>query len=179
MNGPVLQAQVPRAPASARPTRLGASVVRELEPIIEAIAASLHDGRCAAQRTGKPVAAPQSPRPPRGLDARQLRLIDEAIDERLAETISVSMLSSIAGLSRSHFSHAFRRSVGSTPHAYVVRARIERAMNLMRGSNASLTEIALSTGFSDQAHFTNTFRRTAGTTPRAWRARYHDGGANP
>jgi AraC-like DNA-binding protein len=113
------------------------------------------------------------------LDARQLRLIDEAIDERLAETISVSMLSSIAGLSRSHFSHAFRRSVGSTPHAYVVRARIERAMNLMRGSNASLTEIALSTGFSDQAHFTNTFRRTAGTTPRAWRARYHDGGANP
>jgi transcriptional regulator GlxA family with amidase domain len=52
-------------------------------------------------------------------------------------------------------------------------------MNLMRGSNASLTEIALSTGFSDQAHFTNTFRRTAGTTPRAWRARYHDGGANP
>src|SRR5277367_2379706 len=67
----------------------------------------------------------------RRLDPRQLRLVAETIHQKIGEPISVSALSSVAGLSRSHFSHAFRASLGRTPHAHIVRTRIERAMELM------------------------------------------------
>jgi transcriptional regulator GlxA family with amidase domain len=120
-------------------------------------------------RPGSPRPDPASEAAPRGLDSRRLALVIETIHERLAEPLSVSMLSSIAGLSRSHFSHAFRSSVGRTPHAHIVQVRIERAMKLMICTETSLSEVALSTGFSDQAHFTNKFRRATGMTPREWR----------
>jgi AraC-like DNA-binding protein len=93
----------------------------------------------------------------------------EAIRKNIGEPISVSMLCSAAGLSRSHFSRAFRMSTGQSPHAYVVRLRIERAMCLMLDGDAPLSEIALAAGFSDQAHFSNAFRRATGTTPAQWR----------
>jgi AraC-like DNA-binding protein len=166
---------------------LGNSVAVELQPIIDAIAASLRgiglsgnrdvsvtlpatEGqtlvvsvRTRGSRTGA------GPATPRGLDAWQLRLVDGTIQQKIGEPISVSMLSSIAGLSRSHFSHAFRKSVGRSPHAHIVRLRIERAMALMVDSDSSLTNIALATGFSDQAHFSNRFRRLVGMTPTQWR----------
>jgi AraC-like DNA-binding protein len=110
----------------------------------------------------------------RGLDSRQLELVTAAIAERMDEPISVSMLSSVLGLSRSYFSHAFRRSVGLTPHAHVVRLRIERAMTLMAHSEASLSEVALAVGFADQSHFSRAFRRLTGVTPAHWR-RAHNG----
>jgi transcriptional regulator GlxA family with amidase domain len=158
--------------------------MKELQPIIDVIAASLRDGRRFDDRAVS-VTLPatdgqtlivsvrngaRQPEPSaRGLDARQLRLVIGAIHEKIAEPLSVSMLSSIAGLSRSHFSCAFRTSVGRTPHAHIVRLRIERAMKLMLDTNVPLSEIALATGFSDQAHFSNKFRRLAGTTPTQWR----------
>jgi AraC family transcriptional regulator len=110
----------------------------------------------------------------RGLNSRQLELVTAAIAEKIGEPISVSMLSSIVGLSRSYFSHAFRRSVGLTPHAHVVRLRIERAMMLMAHTEASLSEVALAAGFADQSHFSRAFRRLAGVTPARWR-RAHNG----
>jgi AraC-like DNA-binding protein len=82
------------------------------------------------------------------------------------------MLSAVAGLSRSYFSHAFRRSLGRSPHAHIVRLRVDRAMTLMRDSDVPLSEIALAVGFSDQAHFSNTFRRATGMTPTQWRKEY-------
>ncbi len=171
-------------------SRLGNSLVIELQPIIDAIAASLWQGRRFENRsvsvtlpvvegqtlvvsvhTAETCAEPQPESPRRGFDAGELRLINGAIDEKIGEAISVSMLSSLAGLSRSHFSQKFRKSVGRTPHEHVVRVRIERAMELMAESDAPLREIALATGFCDQAHFTNTFRRAAGMTPTQWRKR--------
>ena len=110
----------------------------------------------------------------RGLDSRQLELVTAAIAERIDEPISVSMLSSVVGLSRSYFSHAFRRSVGLTPHAHVVRLRVERAMTLMVHTEASLSEVALAVGFADQSHFSRAFRRLTGVTPAHWR-RAHNG----
>jgi AraC family transcriptional regulator len=103
------------------------------------------------------------------LGARLVELIDETIHEKISEPIDVSMLSAMVGLSRSHFSRAFHSTVGTPPHAHVRRLRLARAMRLMRESDDSLSEIALATGFSDQAHFSNTFRRMAGTTPSRWR----------
>lgn len=91
------------------------------------------------------------------------------IVDKIGEPISVSALSSAVGLSRSYFSHAFRRSVGRTPHAHVVRLRIEHAMILMAQSEASLTDVALAVGFADQSHFSRSFRRLTGVTPAHWR----------
>jgi AraC-like DNA-binding protein len=167
------------------------SVVAELQPIIDAIDASLRDGWRFADRDvsialpageGRSLIVSVRPAgtrakahaaPGRGLDERQLRLVESAIHERIAEPISVSALSSVAGLSRSHFSNAFRTSVGRTPHAYVVRLRLERAMKLMGETDTALSEIALATGFADQAHFSNAFRRAVGMTPTQWRAIRH------
>jgi AraC-like DNA-binding protein len=106
---------------------------------------------------------------PRGLSARELELVTAAIVERIAEPISVSMLSSAVGLSRSYFSHAFRTSVGQPPHAHVLRLRIERAMFLMVQTETPLTEIALAAGFADQSHFSRSLRRMTGVTPADWR----------
>lgn len=105
----------------------------------------------------------------RGLSPRQLEAVTAAIVERIAEPISVSALSSVVGLSRSYFSHAFRRSVGWTPHAHVVRLRLERAMMLMAHTEISLTDVALAAGFADQSHFSRSFRRLTGVTPADWR----------
>jgi AraC-like DNA-binding protein len=174
--------------------RLGYSIVAELQPIIDTIAASLRgrqlftnpdvsvtlpvaEGQTivVSVRTGSPRSESSAESSTRGLDARQLRRVNETIQENIAEPISVSMLSSVAGLSRSHFSHAFRTSVGRTPHAHIVRLRMERAMKLMLDTDVPLSEIALATGFSDQAHFSNKFRRSAGMTPTQWRKAHQPG----
>lgn len=105
----------------------------------------------------------------RGLSPRQLEAVTAVIVENIAEPISVSALSSVVGLSRSYFSHAFRRSVGWTPHAHVVRLRLERAMMLMTHTDTPLTEVALAAGFADQSHFSRSFRRLTGVTPADWR----------
>jgi transcriptional regulator GlxA family with amidase domain len=159
-----------------------------MQPIINAIAASLR-GRSfgpardlsitlpgdsgqtlvVSVRRVTPQLTPPAEAAPRGLDPHQLRLVIGTIQEKIAEPVSVSLLSSIVGLSRSHFSQAFRTSVGRSPHAHIVQLRIERAMALMLQTELPLSEIALLTGFSDQAHFSNKFRRTAGITPMRWR----------
>jgi AraC family transcriptional regulator len=103
------------------------------------------------------------------LNERRLQLIDEAIRERLSETMNVSTISSIVGLSRSHFSRTFRKTLGEAPRAHIFRLKLEHAMKLMRESDIALSQIALAVGFSDQAHFSNAFRRATGTTPSLWR----------
>ena len=114
----------------------------------------------------------------RGLDPAQLELITAAIDEKIGEPISVTMLSSVVGLSRSYFLHAFRRSVGRTPHAHIVRLRLERAMLLMRHTQRSLSDVALAVGFADQSHFCRTFRRLTGVTPAHWRGAHNRASAS-
>jgi AraC-like DNA-binding protein len=183
-----VKSEAHRTILTAIASRLGNTVPAELQPIIDAIAASLREGHRFENRsvsvtlpvvdgqtlfvsvhTAKACVKPLPDSPMPGLDARQLQLVNEAIDEKIGEDLSVSMLSSLAGLSRSYFSQAFRKSVGRTPHEHVVRMRIERAMALMLQRDAPLSEIALATGFCDQAHFAKAFRRAAGMTPTQWR----------
>jgi AraC family transcriptional regulator len=72
-------------------------------------------------------------------------------------------------MSTSHFSRAFRRSVGEPPARYLRRYRLKRAREMMVSTSKSLSEIALNCGFSDQPHFTRTFSRMVGISPAAWR----------
>jgi AraC family transcriptional regulator len=83
----------------------------------------------------------------------------------LDEPIEVAALAGIAGRSEFHFTRVFARSVGVTPHRYVVHLRLRRALELMRDGRSGLAEIAASTGFADQSHLSRWVRRVHGVSP--------------
>src|SRR5246500_4228022 len=104
-----------------------------------------------------------------GLAAWQILRVQAYIDSNLHRTIHIRDLSAVARRSPAHFSRKFKLAVGDSPHAYVVRRRLERACHLMMTSAVSLSEIALSVGFSDQAHLCRLFRQAFGQSPANWR----------
>src|SRR4051795_13280172 len=104
-----------------------------------------------------------------GLAAWQVVRVRSYIDRNLHRTIHIRDLSAVARRSKAHFSRKFKLAVGESPHAFVVRMRLERASHLMMTSAASLSEIALSVGFSDQAHLCRLFRQAFGQSPASWR----------
>src|ERR1700731_3403240 len=104
-----------------------------------------------------------------GLATWQVVRVRAYIDSNLHHTIHVGDLSAVARRSQAHFSRTFKLAVGESPHAYVVRRRLERACHLMITGAASLSEIALSVGFSDQAHLCRLFRQAFGRSPASWR----------
>jgi AraC family transcriptional regulator len=104
-----------------------------------------------------------------GLAAWQIVRVRAYIDSNLHRTIHIRDLSAIARRSPAHFSRKFKLAVGESPHAYVVRRRLERACHLMIASAEPLSEIALSVGFSDQAHLCRLFRQAFGQSPASWR----------
>jgi AraC family transcriptional regulator len=101
--------------------------------------------------------------------AWQARKVRDYIDRHITDPILVSDLSALVRLSPAHFSRSFRRAFGESPHAFVLRRRLEFAAQYMLQTNLSLCEIALRCGFADQAHFSRQFRRANGLTPSAWR----------
>jgi AraC-like DNA-binding protein len=104
-----------------------------------------------------------------GLATWQIVRVRAYIDSNLHHAIHIRDLSAVARRSPAHFSRKFKLAVGVSPHAYVVRRRLERACHLMITSAASLSEIALSVGFSDQAHLCRLFRQAFGQSPANWR----------
>jgi AraC-like DNA-binding protein len=103
-----------------------------------------------------------------GLAAWQVRRVTDYLHEHLAEAVDMAALAGVAGLSKGHFSRAFKASTGLPPHRWLLNARIAKSQELLIDSNLSLAEISLSVGFGDQAHFTRTFGSIVGTSPRAW-----------
>jgi AraC family transcriptional regulator len=104
-----------------------------------------------------------------GLAAWQILRVRAYIDSNLHRTIHIRDLSEVARRSPAHFSRKFKLAVGESPHAYVVRRRLERACHLMMTSAVPLSEIALTVGFSDQAHLCRLFRHAFGQSPANWR----------
>jgi AraC family transcriptional regulator len=104
-----------------------------------------------------------------GLAAWQIVRVRAYIDNNLQRAIHIRDLSAVARRSPAHFSRKFKLAVGESPHAYVVKRRLERACHLMMTSAASLSEIALNVGFSDQAHLCRLFRQAFGQSPANWR----------
>ena len=104
-----------------------------------------------------------------GLTGWQIARVRAFIDKNLHRTIHTQDLSAVARRSPAHFSRSFKLTFGEPPHAYVVKRRLEKACHLMVTSSASLSEIALSAGFSDQAHLCKLFRQAFGQSPANWR----------
>jgi AraC family transcriptional regulator len=94
-----------------------------------------------------------------------LRRLKEYVVAHLDEPIEVAALAKIAGRSSFHFSRVFTRSVGMTPHRYVVHLRLQRAKELVRNERLGLAEAAARTGFADQSHLSRWIRRVHGVSP--------------
>jgi AraC family transcriptional regulator len=103
----------------------------------------------------------------------QSRRVLDYIEEHLGTPIRVSDLSLLLNRTEAHFSRVFKQTFGVSPHAYVLRRRIEHASRLMIESTTPLSEIALKCGFNDQAHLSKRFRQQMGATPAAWRREQH------
>lgn len=104
-----------------------------------------------------------------GLTNRKLALVLDLIESDLSEDLSLNILANAAGLSEYHFLRMFKQSTGYTPHQYVICQRIERAKELLKKTDMTVTEIAYLLGFSSSAHFTHHFRRKTGITPSEMR----------
>lgn len=111
------------------------------------------------------IAKPKLPRPRGKLSAGQLGTVVDFIHANLGDEVHLTALAEIAGVSPFHFARQFRTTVGVTPHQYVLRQRVQRALGLLRAGKLPLAQIAVEAGFHDQAHFTKTFVKLIGTTP--------------
>jgi AraC family transcriptional regulator len=103
------------------------------------------------------------------VDQMRIRHVLDFISTRLADEITVAELAEVAGLSTFHFARTFARTVGVSPHRYVSRLRLEKAMTEVAAGNLSLAQIALNASFSSQASFTRAFLRATGLTPGEYR----------
>jgi AraC family transcriptional regulator len=101
--------------------------------------------------------------------AWQVRKVLTYIDSHIMDRVRVADLSILARCGEAHFSRLFKRTFGESPHAFVVKRRVELAARRMLDTEISLRDIALSCGFADQAHLTKCFRHLMQDSPSAWR----------
>jgi transcriptional regulator GlxA family with amidase domain len=93
------------------------------------------------------------------------------MDRLYADALDIEWLAGSVSLSRAHFIRSFRETFGETPHRYLQRRRLERAMVLLRDSDRSVTDICLDVGFASLGSFSRTFRDIVGESPREYRER--------
>jgi len=108
--------------------------------------------------------------------AWQVHKVREYVDSHIADPMRVADLCALIQRSEAHFSRAFKRTFGASPHAFVIQRRLELAGQYMLQTEVPLSDIALRCGFTDQAHLSKHFRQATGETPAAWRRarRTHD-----
>jgi AraC-like DNA-binding protein len=95
----------------------------------------------------------------------------DAMDRTYALPLDISNLSRVASVSEAHFIRTFRATFGETPHRYLQRRRVERAMFLLRETEKSITDICLDVGFASLGTFSRTFSEIIGDTPTEYRSR--------
>jgi AraC-like DNA-binding protein len=103
---------------------------------------------------------------------QKLRKSLRYLEENLESKVGVEKLGEIAGLSAHRFSALFREVMGASPHQYILRRRIEKAMRMLTTSEAAVMEIAGQLGFHDQPHFTKLFKSTTGVSPTFYRKNF-------
>jgi AraC-like DNA-binding protein len=102
----------------------------------------------------------------------------DLIDREYANQLDVPALAREAHASTAHFSRSFKRAFGETPHKYLLRRRIERAKELLRGTDMTVTEVSLEVGFQSLGSFSTAFHELVGAPPSEY-ARHWRGGAPP
>jgi AraC-like DNA-binding protein len=102
---------------------------------------------------------------------RRLLRARDAMDRDFVERLDLPALARLAHMSEGHFSRTFRATFGETPHRYLQRRRIERAMSLLRDPASTVTEVGLRVGFDSLGAFSRVFRATVGVSPSQYRDR--------
>ena len=100
---------------------------------------------------------------------RRLLRARDAMDRAYPEVMDVAALAAIAVMSEAHFIRSFRATFGETPHRYLQRRRVERAMYLLRRTDRSVTDVCLDVGFASLGTFSRTFREVVGQAPSEYR----------
>jgi AraC-like DNA-binding protein len=108
---------------------------------------------------------------PREEANRRLLRTRDAMDRSFADGLDIAALADSVHLSRAHFIRSFRDTFGETPHRYLQRRRIERAMAMLRETDRSVTQVCFDVGFMSLGSFSRTFREIVGVSPRAYRRR--------
>jgi AraC family transcriptional regulator len=117
------------------------------------------------------IAKPKIPFPRGKLTSSQLGRVVDLIMGCLTENVSLLAMAEQANVSPFHFARTFRKTIGVTPHQFVLRQRIQRSLKLIKEGKLPLSQIALESGFYDQAHFTHAFRKVIGVTPAQYASR--------
>lgn len=96
---------------------------------------------------------------------RRLLRARDAIDRDYAEPLDIAALARVAHVSEAHFIRTFRATFGETPHRYLQRRRVERAMSLLRETERSVTRVCMDVGFTSLGTFSRTFHEIVGESP--------------
>lgn len=107
---------------------------------------------------------------PRQPSVAHLRRAKDWMDAHYPEPLDVERLAAVAGWSRYHFIRSFAATYGETPKAYLTRRRIERAQDLLRSANLTVTEVCLAVGFTSLGTFSRRFTELVGQSPSRYRA---------
>lgn len=113
----------------------------------------------------------ETPRAPGDVLVHLRRARDHA-DRSYADPVVLDDLAAIAGLSKYHFLRLFKTTYGVTPAEYVSQRRIERAQDLLRATNLTVTEVCHAVGFSSLGSFSSRFRAVVGESPSDFQRRY-------
>lgn len=128
-----------------------------LQSIEVALAAVLVQSYCFEIEAGRPIKG--------GLSDVGRRNIIDFVRSRISEDLSLVEMAAATGLSVTHFSHAFKKSMGKSPHQFVLQQRVQCAKELIGSLNLRMNDIALACGFKTQQHFARVFREMSGLSP--------------
>lgn len=103
------------------------------------------------------------------LGKQTLAHVLDYLNINLGEDITIARLAHLAGMQPYQFVRSFKRTMGMTPHRYIVESRIEIAKRRLRTSALSITSVALEVGFATPNHFASVFRKLVGTSPSLYR----------
>jgi AraC family transcriptional regulator len=132
-----------------------------LDSLEQAIAVALVNGHGVRRRPVKIYRG--------GLGSARLRRIKELVDAKLEDDLSLDEMAQSVGLSTAHFARMFRKSMGETPHQFVLRQRVERAKAMLRAADTRVLDVAVACGFKTQQHFAQVFRGVCGVSPTEYR----------
>jgi AraC-like DNA-binding protein len=104
-----------------------------------------------------------------------LRRARDHADRHYTEPLDLEALAAVAGMSKYHFQRLFTATYGLSPAAHLSRRRIERAQDLLRATNLTVTEVCHAVGFSSLGSFSSRFRELVGESPREFQSRYAAG----
>lgn len=136
--------------------RIAASPADRTEDVIRLLGLAFHAG-CPPPARVRPT------------QRRRIRDVAQALEDRLADDLSLAEMAAMAGLSRYHFVRVFAAVMDETPHQHLMALRLRAAADRLIETQSPATRVALDVGFNDLSNFTSAFRTCFGASPRAWR----------